>query len=203
MSKEKDYLKDIAQIRSMMERSSRFLSLSGWAGVMAGIYALVGAYIAHIFFRFNPAEEYTTTGITDLIQIISLAAVVLFLSVGTAIYLSYRRSVKRAEPFWNGTSRRLLINMGMPLLAGGIFILAMIYWQQVSLLAPLTMIFYGISLFNAGNFTFGEIRFLGMIQVSLGLLGAFFPQWGLLFWALGFGIMHIVYGIYIYLKHER
>ncbi len=206
MNKERDYISDIAEIRSMMDRSSKFLSLSGWAGILAGIYALVGAYIAYGFFRFNPTEiVYNAFGTASsgLLNIISLAASILVLSISTAVFLSYRRAKKTGEKLWNATSRRLLANMSIPLVSGGVLLLVFIFHGLDGLLAPLTLLFYGLALYSAGNFTYKEVRFLGVIQIGLGLISSCFIEYGLLFWALGFGLMHIVYGIYIHLKYER
>ena len=125
MKQQQDYIRDISEIRSMMERSTKFLSLSGWAGIMAGIYALIGAYIAYKVLYFNPDEiiyasfeERRYTG--DVLSLLILAAAVLFLSIGTAVYFSNRKAIRRNETLWNATSRRLLLNMGVPLVVGGI-----------------------------------------------------------------------------------
>ena len=139
----------------------------------------------------------------EMAHVLILAAIVLLLSVGTAIFLSYKRAVKRNEPVWNATSRRLMTNMALPLLSGGIFILILLAKGIIGLLAPMTLLFYGLALFGAGNYTYREVRFLGSILVVLGLAGACLVEYGVLLWALGFGVMHIVYGLYIHIKHER
>jgi len=205
---QQDYIRDISEIRSMMERSSKFLSLSGWAGIMAGVYALIGAYIAYDILKFNPGE------ITDpyfshignnpkMLKLILLGIAVIVLAIGTAIYLCQRKASKRNEQFWNATSRRLLVNMSLPLVVGGLFILALISKGLVGLVAPVTLIFYGLSLYIASKFTFDDIKVLGLVNIALGLIGTFFIGYGLLFWALGFGVGHIVYGIYVHFKYEK
>ncbi|HKI47531.1 MAG TPA: hypothetical protein VKA08_19530 [Balneolales bacterium] len=208
MRKERDYIQDISEIRSMMERSSRFLSLSGLAGVMAGIYALLGVYIAYHFFHFNPDQiGYTTEQSvpfsSDLPKIIILAILILLLAVGTAIFLSYKKARKRDEKVWNATSRRLLANMAVPLITGGILLLVLLVKGLIGLIVPLTLVFYGLALYNAGKFTYDDVKFLGMIQVGLGLLATCYIEYGLLFWAIGFGVVHIIYGIYMHLRYER
>ncbi|MGE5429024.1 MAG: hypothetical protein ACM3O8_14110, partial [Methylococcaceae bacterium] len=65
------------------------------------------------------------------------------------------------------------------------------------------LIFYGLALVNAGKFTLSEVHYLGITEIVLGLMAAVFINWGLLFWALGFGVMHIVYGMMMYYKYER
>lgn len=205
--KENNYIQDITEIRSMMERSSKFLSLSGWAGILAGIYALAGALIAYKVFDFNPDKvvfnfaEGTTSAF--YINIILLATLVLFLALGTAIYFSYKRSGKRGERLWTPATRRLLTNMAVPMVAGGILIIILIVNGLTGLVAPFSLLFYGIALFNASRLTIKEVEILGYTQILLGLAGSLFVQYGLLFWALGFGLAHIVYGIYMYYRYER
>jgi hypothetical protein len=208
MKQGKDYIQDIAEIRSMMERSSKFLSLSGWAGIMAGVYALAGAYLAYFVFHFQPdAIFYQTSGRNslpaDFLPILFLAIAVLVLSVGTAVILSARKATKNGEKIWNATSRRLLVTTAVPLAAGGILILLLIMKGMTGLAAPLSLIFYGLALFSASKFTYVDVRSLGLIQVVLGLAGSWFVEWSVLFWAAGFGMAHILYGIYIYYKYER
>ncbi|MGK7368688.1 MAG: hypothetical protein ACNS64_00630, partial [Candidatus Halalkalibacterium sp. M3_1C_030] len=187
---------------------TKFMSLSGWAGIMAGIYALVGVWIAHTYLGFNPRQIVFGTlepGVlpSNLPQVIYLALLILFLAVGTAVLLSYRKAYKREEKVWNATSRRLLINIAIPLLAGGVFILLLYSKGLIGLMAPSTLLFYGLALYNAGNFTYREIKYLGLIQIGLGLISIWFISYSLLLWAFGFGVVHIAYGIYMHLRYER
>lgn len=204
MKEERDYIQDIAEIRSMMERSSKFMSLSGLAGVMAGIYALAGAYIVYAWFNFNPDTiAYRTIDFPALQEIIITALAVLLLAVGTAVFLSNRKARKRGEKAWNATSRRLLASMAVPLAAGGILIMVLLSKGLLGLIMPLTLLFYGLALYHAGNFTFNDLKFLGLIQMGLGLLSAWFIHLALLLWATGFGVVHIIYGIYMHFRYER
>lgn len=208
MSEERDYSRDLAEIRSMMERSSKFMSLSGLAGVMAGIYALAGAYIAYSYFGFNPDKivySPATPGSlsSSLPQVTGLALLVLILAIGTAIYLSSRKAERRGEKAWNATSRRLMANMAVPLLAGGILVLVFLSKDLIGLIAPSTLLFYGLALYNASKFTFDDLKFLGLIQMALGLASFYFIAFGLLLWAIGFGVVHIFYGIYMHFRYER
>jgi hypothetical protein len=207
MKEEQDYIRDITEMRSLMERSTKFLSLSGLAGVMAGVYALTGAFVAYKLFYFNAEETaYNTTrpvGDPDFLKVIFLAVVILILALGTAVFLSGKKASKRGESLWNPTSRRLLINMAVPLVAGGLLILILISKGLIGLMAPFTLLFYGLALYNASKFTYEEVRTLGLIQIGLGLAGSYFVEYGLLFWALGFGVFHIIYGIYMHYRYER
>jgi hypothetical protein len=208
MKDEKDYLRDIAEIRSMMERSSKFLSLSGWAGIMAGIYALAGAFIAFKFLNFNPDELIAGnleagSIFASLSKVIWLAIIVLILAISTASFLSFRKADKKGEKIWNHTTRRFLLSMAVPLAAGGLVILVLISKGLTGLIAPLTLLFYGLALYNASGFTLNEVKTLGFIQIGLGLISACFIEYGLFIWAAGFGVVHIIYGVYMHYKYER
>ncbi|PKD43859.1 hypothetical protein [Rhodohalobacter barkolensis] len=201
MKEQRDYIQDIAEIRSMMERSSKFASLSGWAGILAGIYALGGAFAAYILFGFNPDElNYTSSNLTNVIL---LAIGVLGLALITAIYLSWRKARSKDEKVWNATSKRLLISMAIPLVSGGVLILVLLAHGLTGLAAPLMLIFYGLALVNAGHFTISEVKIMGIVQITLGLLSTWFIEYGLLLWAAGFGAVHIIYGIYMHFRYER
>ncbi|HET8804646.1 MAG TPA: hypothetical protein VFM72_08715 [Aequorivita sp.] len=198
MKKEQDYIRDIAEIRSMMERSSKFLSLSGWAGIMAGIYALAGAYIAYKFLEFDPTENFD-----NLPQLIILALAVFALAIATAAFLSYKKAAVNGQKLWNPTSKRLLFSMAIPLLAGGILILIFISHGLINFIAPFSLIFYGLAMFNAGRYTYEEVKFVGLVEIGLGLIASCCVEYGLFFWAIGFGIVHIIYGIYMHYKYEK
>lgn len=185
----------------MMERSSKFLSLSGWAGIMAGMYALIGIWIAFNWLDFAPNSiSYSTT---NLIDVIILAFFVLIFSLITAIYFSWKKSNDRGEKIWNAISRRLLMHMGVPLVSGGLLILILMIKGLIGLILPLTLLFYGIALYNAGISTIFEVKLMGIIQIFLGLMSLLFIPFSILFWALGFGVIHIVYGIYMHFRYER
>ncbi len=208
MKEEKEYIKDLSDIREMMERSSRFLSLSGLAGVLSGIYAIAGAFIAYSVFGFNPDSiDYIPSGAdnhdTDVVNVILVAISILVLALATVVFLSGRNASKRGEKLWNNSSRRLLANMSVPLATGGILIIIFIFKNLVGLVAPVSLIFYGLALFGAGRLTLSEVRYLGITQIILGVAGFIFIPYSLVIWVLGFGFVNIVYGIYMHYKYEK
>ncbi len=203
----KDYLRDIQDIKQMMAQSSRFLSLSGLSGVLAGMYCLVGAWFAYQTIYSNGLSFETYEQITIqpevVYNLIGIAAIVVLLSLATCILLSYKKAVKSRESFWNATSKRLVINFAIPLFTGGFFILFLLEKELLMLIAPLMLIFYGLACVNASKYTLGDIRYLGISMIVLGLLSTWFLQYGLLFWSMGFGVCHILYGGIMYFKYER
>lgn len=201
MKKEQDYIKDIAEIRSMMERSSKFLSLSGWAGIMAGLYALAGAFVAYRVFGFDPDEIFYRAD--ELQSVIVLATLILILALISAVLLSWRNAQDKSEKIWTATSRRLVVHMAFPLVSGGILMLIFISKGLIGLIAPLSLLFYGLALVNASKYTFDDIKYLGFVQIGLGMISSYFIEFSLLIWAIGFGVVHIIYGITMYIRYEK
>ena len=203
----KDYLKDIQDIKQMMSKSSQFLSLSGLSGILAGIYALIGAWMAYktIYFDTSTMGAYKNLVISQeaVIRLLIIASTVAVLSIATGIVLSIQKAKKNNETIWNSTARRLVINFLIPLVTGGFFILFLIEKEMLGLIAPLTLIFYGLACVNASKYTLGGVRYLGITFIVLGLLSTWFLGYGLLFWALGFGVCHILYGAIMYFKYEK
>jgi hypothetical protein len=202
-----EYEKDLASIRTIMERSAKFISLSGLSGVLAGIYALCGATAAYFLvhypispFRFR---IYSVNEGDMLFKLILIAGIVLIASIATGLWLSSKKAKKNGLNLWTSTSRQLVINISIPLVTGGVFILIMLATGHFGLAAPASLIFYGLALIQGSLNTFDEIRYLGFSEIIIGLISAMLPGYGLIFWALGFGILHIVYGAIMYNKYDK
>ncbi len=208
MDKNQEHLKNLSEIRSLMERSSSFLSLSGLSGISAGIIGLVTSLIVYsklgVLFTFS--QEYTSSPpVTKqtVLFFILLAVIVLVFTFGLAIFFTARRARKKALPVWDGSAKRLVVNLFIPLAAGGVFCLILVHHLLYEFIAPSMLLFFGLAVLNAGKYTFGEIKLLGISEIVLGLVSMYWTSLGLLFWAIGFGLFNIVYGIYMYLKYER
>jgi uncharacterized membrane protein len=131
------------------------------------------------------------------------AVLVLVASLLMGVFLTNRQAKQKGQAIWDATAKRLLINLIIPLATGGFFCLILLQHHLVGLVAPATLIFYGLALINASKYTLDDIRYLGMCEIIFGLLASVFLGYGLLFWAFGFGILHIVYGIVMYNKYEK
>ncbi len=210
---ENNPLQELARIRGLMDRSTRFLSLSGLSGVFAGAAALAGATLAdhHMRSALDPASDVLTYGTGGgftraddlLLTLISDAVLVLVVALTGAAWFTWRRSRHTGQYLWDASARRLMINMLVPLAMGGIFCIALFYYGLPGLVAPATLVFYGLALFNASKFTLDEVRWLGLSEMVLGAISLFWLEAGLMFWALGFGVLHIAYGAMMYLRYER
>lgn len=204
----------IKDIRRMMERSSRFISLSGLSGVSAGVCALIGSWLAHpyvfgqkdfIVYDGNAAGNYAADDYSLIFnnRLLWIAAGTFVAAVISAFIFTWLKSKKAGIPVWGAAARRVMINMCIPLAAGGLFLFKLLQFGTFGLIAPGCLIFYGLALINASKYTLNEIRYLGYVQVVLGLINLCFVGYGLYFWALGFGVMHIIYGLYMWKKYDQ
>lgn len=196
------YLNDLKEIKDIMNRSTQFISLSGLSGILAGIYAIMGAFYANYLINLHQ-YQYITLESGTFKKIIATAIVVLVASLVTAYLLSIKKAKKNNEKIWNNTSKRFLINFAVPLVAGGIFCLLLLRNGYYGLIAPVTLLFYGLACYSASKYTFRDIRYLGITEIILGLLAVEFSGYGIWFWVIGFGVCHILYGAIMYFKYER
>jgi hypothetical protein len=212
-SQHQEQLEALKDIRSMMERSSRFLSLSGLSGIWTGCCALAGVAALFIWLRLPSlafrASSYLDSALGNQNWGLSYRGAFLLIGIGTfltalagAIFFSARRARRSGHRVWDNTAKRMVVGLLTPLSIGAMYCFALVRYDLVGLIAPTTLIFYGIALMYIDRFTIGNMRILGLAQVFLGVLGMFFPQFGLYLWAIGFGVLHILYGVWMYRKYE-
>lgn len=203
-------VEDIKTIRRIMEESTRFLSLSGLSGISAGIFAIAGALVAYLFIlgngNFHYDEYFRSLSVKETLtlrwQLAALATTVLILSAVSASWFSIRKAKQENKKFWTPVSKRLLLNLFIPLVTGGALVIIFMFQNHIQLIVPCFLIFYGLGLVNAGKFTYNEIFYLGIVEILTGLFAALLPGFGMIFWIFGFGILHIIYGVFMYRKYE-
>ena len=214
MDYNKESLNDLQEIKQIMERSSRFISLSGWSGIAAGICALIGAFFGRLalkenYYSVSTSDQYDYSYFPFFLQqlfyskLFLIAVATFIAALICAFTFTYIRSRKNNTPVWSATSRRLLINVAIPMAAGGIFILKLIENGAYGLTAPACLIFYGLALINGSKYTLSEVKYLGYAELLLGIINCWLIGPGLYFWAAGFGILHFLYGTAMLFKHER
>jgi len=215
MTETDKHLEHLSEIRALMERSVRFLSLSGLSGVWAGACALAGVAAVYAFletppfaaaggsFYFDKAIHTNKWGMDYKSAFTLVAFSVLAAALAGGWYFTARKARLRGERIWDATSRRLHTALAIPLLAGGVFCLALLFRGYISLVAPCTLLFYGLALINGSKYTMRDVEYLGISEVALGLLGVFYPGYGLEIWAFGFGVLHIFYGSRMFYKYAR
>jgi len=202
-------LETLQDIKRMMERSSRFISLSGLSGIAAGICALIGAWFAYkelgpYYKNYNYRGGYAGEDFQSLkFRLLIIALAVLAAALVSAFYFTWRKARHNNLPVWDLTAKRLTINTLIPLVTGGLFILAMYQYNEWKFIASACLVFYGLALVNASKYTLTDVRYLGLFQILLGLISTQFREQGLFFWAAGFGLLHIIYGFVMWWKYEK
>jgi hypothetical protein len=202
----KNYYEDLSHIRSMMERSSRFISLSGLSGVVAGLAAIVGAVYVYFVFKREGIDYFdgdrNIFGSSLVKELVLIGTAILLVAVFSGYIFTANKSKKNGLKIWDATTKRLLITFAVPLVAGGFFCLGLLYHHLFVFIAPATLVFYGLALVSAERYTLTDVKYLGYCQVVLGVFSIFFLGWGLVFWAIGFGVLHIVYGMIMHVKYK-
>jgi uncharacterized Tic20 family protein len=197
---------DLSHIRSMMERSSRFISLSGLSGVFAGLSALIGGLYVYQLLKSNGLDyfngEHKLYSVNLVWELVSIALIILVCAFTFGIFFTMRKSKKYNLPIWTSATKKMLVNLAIPLTVGGVFCVALLYHQIYVLIAPATLLFYGLALINAEKYTFSDIKYLGFCELALGCVSLFFLGYGLFFWIIGFGILHIMYGLVMFKKYK-
>jgi hypothetical protein len=207
-----DPLAQLAEIRAIMDRSTRFISLSGLSGVGAGVVALAGAGMAHFYLE----QQFGEGGYLQLLQgsearrmgafpfLLGIAVVTIAAAILVAAFFTLRRTRREGlNSLWTTPARRLLVALLIPLVAGGLFCLKLYLNGSTELVVPGLLLFYGLALLNGSKYTLDEIRYLGLTQIGLGLMALLLPGYGLVLFALGFGLGHIGYGMMMYNRYER
>lgn len=226
MSDNQKHLEDLQQIRSLMEKSTQFISLSGLSGISAGLFGLIGGILAYLRLSGEftilqssasnsryltlPFEAHNFlnivqmhVGIDPLKDLILIALTTLIFALISATFFTFQKAKKDGNQLWSSTSKRLLLSVALPLIIGGLFSLSLLKHGLFGLLAPTTLIFYGLALISGSTHTLPEIKYLGIVNITLGLINTIFIGQGLLFWTIGFGVAHIVYGTVMYFKYDR
>jgi hypothetical protein len=213
MKGKNQYLESIHEIRSIMERSSKFMSLSGLSGIAAGITALISGAIAYVYLGSTLSNQRTidyhmhnlgSVPNEQVLFFILLAAATIFIAISLAFVFTRRNAQKRKLPIWDKTAKLVTWNMAIPLFTGGLFAFALVFkFEMYGLIAPSMLIFYGLALVNTSKYTVSQTYWLGLAEIAIGLAAILFYGYGLLFWILGFGVFHIIYGIIVYNTFER
>ena len=207
--------KDISLIKNLMEKSSKFSNLSGYAIATTGLLALLGAVFVYFDLGISISEKYISyaelinqTGNANSIYTkIKLLVIIASLILLTSLLILYVTAKLKSERhdinLFNSSFSRALKSLFIPVLSGGIFCGFLILHKMYGLVAPATLIFYGLGLISASKYSYNELELLGYLELLLGTIASYYMGSGLLFWMIGFGIGHIILGVFIHYKYDK
>lgn len=209
--KENEVKQTLDDIREMMSKSSRFQAISGWSiiviGLLAGIASLMAAAVigvADVPF-FDNLQRYSTLNTPLKIRIAALIALILFTVCLLIVFVfAIVKSKRHNLPFaFDKRMRQMLLDFLIPLIAGGLFSMAMVMQQHYGLTSSIMLMFYGLALINCSHYTYPILRWLGYTELLIGIIDCFTMSHALLFWFLGFSVAHILFGIIYVLMFDR
>ena len=197
-------------IRDMMSKSSRFQAISGYSIIIVGLYAAVAAAIAaalvgavNLFPFFENIDATLNT--PAKIRLATIIALSLFtLSLLTVFAMAIAKSKRHNLRFaFDKRMRQMLTDFFLPLAAGGLVSIALIMQQHYGLTSSIMLLFYGLALVNSSHYTYPALRWLGYTELALGIADCLTVKHAILFWFLGFSVMHIIFGIVYVIMFER
>lgn len=176
----------LAYIRQTMESASTFTALSGWGLVAVGIVGLASAGLAW------------RSAVPERLSVWVPAALVGVVCAGVANGLKARRL---DMPLWSGSFRKVAWVMVPVLAAGALLTVALVGADARHLLPGTWLALYGAGVTAGGTFSLRAVRWMGLALIVLGALALWQPQYSILFLATGFGVLHILFGLYLVAKH--
>ncbi len=195
----------LQEIRHIMRRSTVFLSLSGWSGVAAGLISLVAAYVANILVSAHTeSDQVLYDPPSELVKLLIILALITFLLVLGVVYVLTRKQASKDNTgVWDPAAKKMMAALFIPIFAGAVFIFGLIHHKAFQLAVPSSLVFYGLGLISASKYTYTDIKYVGLANIVLGLICMFLPEYGLYFWAAGFGLLHIIYGILMFKRNGQ
>lgn len=205
----KEALNELSEIKMMMTRSTKFLSLSGWSGIWVGLCGLLASGTLYYWqtlatFSYLPLSDSDPyqTAYTPF-MLVGLAIVTFITAVAGGFYFTIRKTKQSGTPFLTSVTKRLLVRFATPLVIAAVLCLILYSHYLVEYTLATTLLFYGLALFTIQEDTVKEVKSIASLEIILGLLAFYFVDRSLLFWALGFGAVHLLYGIILWNKYDK
>jgi hypothetical protein len=175
-------------IRAAMERSSTFTAVPGLGGVVAGIIGLTAAIVGAM--QPTPGRWLGTW------LVAACVAVVVQL-------VAMRRKASRAGLTLTGANgRRFALGMAAPLVAGAAITYELWATGDVAALPSAWLLLYGAAVLTGGIVSVPVVRAVGASFMVVGIAAILTPSgWGDAWLAIGFGGLHVGFGIYIARYH--
>lgn len=171
-------------IRETMERSAVFTSVPGYGGALMGATAMGAAIIAY---NQSRVENWL---------IVWLVEAVLAFAIG--LFALWQKAKNSNVSLASVPARKFASAFAPPIIAG-IILTALFYYRGFYPFLPCVWLtLYGTAVVTGGAFSVRIVPIVGWIFVAFGAVAAFAPSsWGNLLMALGFGVLHIVFGLIV------
>jgi hypothetical protein len=202
-----------AEASSGVRRQTRYLAFSAWSFLSIGLLFLLVIASAWVYLGYEIEGQTDPEQLFGRFEAIpshyyALAAVACLLALGLGLGLVTWFNNRKAERLglarWNAAATKMVQEAAVPLLGGGLLLAVLVFrYGLFGLVAPLSLLFYGLALTRASWFSLRELRSLGYVQIGLGLVSCLFPRETLLFWGLGLGLAHVLFGLWMAVREQR
>ena len=175
-------------IRETMEAAGTFTAVSGWGQVVVGTTAVAAALIAGNF-AFS-------------VHWVVVWAVEAFLALLISVWFMYDKARSASLPLLTGSARKLLFSFTPVFVVGIVVTFAFMYRGMYALLPGIWMLLYGTGVVAAGAFSVRIVPVMGAAFIVAGGATLFAPaSWSTALMILGFGFLHIFFGVLIARRH--
>jgi len=171
-------------IRETMERAGAFTAVPGWGGFAMGVSALAATVFAA---RQSSAGAWLAIWLIEGVFAIALGA-----------WTMKRKADSAQLPLLSAPGRRFLLSFAPPLLVGALLTLVL-YEAGLTRVIPGTwLLLYGTGVVTGGAYSVRVVPLMGMCFMLVGAVALFCPfSWGTALLGVGFGGLHVVFGIII------
>ena len=171
-------------IRETMERAGSFTAVSGWGSILTGVTALVAAGIASLV-EGSLAWLLVWTGEA-------------MLAIGIGAWAVVMKARAAGMPLLSGPGRKVALSLMPPIVAGGVLTLVLFQVGLPQLLPGMWMLLFGVGIVAAGSYSVRIVPVMGLSFMVLGAIAFMLPMaWANGVMALGFGGLHILFGLLI------
>jgi hypothetical protein len=177
-------LDNLRFIRETMERSASFTAIPGYGGILMGVTAIGAAIIAH----YQPSlRGWLVTWLVEA-----------FLAFGIGILAMWQKAKNSGDSLNSAPARKFAFGFAPPLIAG-IILTGLLYFKGLFTYLPAVWLtLYGTAVVTGGAYSVRIVPIVGWIFMSLGLVSVFLPTgYGNLLMGLGFGLLHLVFGLIV------
>jgi hypothetical protein len=181
-------IENLTFIRSTMERATAFTAVPGWGGVAMGVTALIAAVVAA---RQETADGWLVVWLVEAV-----------VAMGIESFAIARKARALGGAILARPAKRFLLSFTPPIAAGAILTLALYQAELYRALPGLWLLLYGTGVVTGGAFSVRAVPVMGLCFMVLGMAAALGPaSWGDPLMALGFGVLHIGFGVFIARRH--
>ncbi|MEO5936792.1 MAG: hypothetical protein ABIP81_06225 [Terriglobales bacterium] len=183
-----DAMEELRYIRQTMESAGSFTAVPGWGHIYIGITALGAAWLAA---QQSTAEGWIRIWLTEAV-----------IALAIAVWTILEKAKRANQALDSGPARKAALSLTPPLVAGGVLTWVLFQAGLTTAIPAMWLMLYGTGVMAAGAFSVSVVPVMGLCLFALGALAVITPaSWHNFEMAIGFGLLHIIFGGIIAKRH--